>query len=116
MAKPGPGRPTGIPKTGGRQKGTPNKLTAVGRERFGDFINGHFAKFIGWVQDVAEKDPGKAADLYLRACEFAIPKLARTEVTGQDGEPVRVSIAINGILRDREGVEPAADARPVPRV
>ena len=31
----------------------------------------------------------KAADLYLRAIEYHIPKLARTEVSGTNGEPIK---------------------------
>jgi hypothetical protein len=36
---------------------------------------------------VALEDPGKAADLYLKAIEYHIPKLARSEVSGPDGGP-----------------------------
>jgi hypothetical protein len=36
---------------------------------------------------VALEDPGKAADLYLKAIEYHIPKLARSEQTGPDGGP-----------------------------
>jgi len=36
-------------------------------------------------------DPAKAADLYLRAIEYHIPKLARTELTGKDGGALEVS-------------------------
>lgn len=34
------GRPKGIPKTGGRQKGTPNKTTVVAREAFNIAFHG----------------------------------------------------------------------------
>jgi hypothetical protein len=35
-----------------------------------------------WLQQTAKKDPAKAADLFLRAFEYHVPKLARTEYTG----------------------------------
>ena len=33
-------------------------------------------------------DPAKKLDLYLKAIEYHIPKLARSEVSGPDGGPV----------------------------
>ena len=46
---------------------------------------GNFAR---WLNEVASEDPAKAADLYLKAIEYHIPKLARSETTGKDGGPV----------------------------
>lgn len=37
-----------------------------------------------------EKSPGKAADLLLRMAQHFVPTLARSEVTGEGGGPVRV--------------------------
>ena len=88
--------------TGGRPKGSPNRATADVRAAIAVFAEGNAHKLQEWLDRVAEgsegvrPDPGKAADLYLRAIEYHIPKLARTEVTGQDGGPVEVSgISIN---------------------
>ena len=88
--------------TGGRPKGSPNKATAAVREAIAVFAEGNAHKLQEWLDDVAKgsngnrPDPAKAADLYLRAIEYHIPKLARTEMTGIDGGPVQVSgITIN---------------------
>jgi len=87
---------------GGRPKGSPNKATAAVREAIAVFAEGNAHKLQQWLDDVAmgsggnRPDPAKAADLYLRAIEYHIPKLARTEMTGVDGGPVQVSgITIN---------------------
>jgi hypothetical protein len=40
-----------------------------------------------WLNEVAQEDPYKALDLMNKLSEYHIPKLARTEVTGKDGEP-----------------------------
>jgi hypothetical protein len=87
---------------GGRPKGSPNKATAAVREAIAVFAEGNAHKLQEWLDDVAmgvggnKPDPAKAADLYLRAIEYHIPKLARTEMTGPDGGPVQVSgITIN---------------------
>lgn len=86
----------------GRPKGSPNKATAAVREAIAVFAEGNAHKLQQWLDDVAmgsggnKPDPAKAADLYLRAIEYHIPKLARTEMTGIDGGPVQVSgITIN---------------------
>lgn len=44
-------------------------------------------------------DPGRAAELVLRLAEFHIPKLGRTELVGEDGEKLAVSITINGVAK-----------------
>jgi hypothetical protein len=79
-------------KTGGRVKGKPNKLTADVRTSMALFAEATMPLFEQWVTRVAAKDPGKAADLYLKAIEYHIPKLARTEVTGSGGAPLSVVI------------------------
>ena len=81
----------------GRPKGSPNRATADVRAAIAAFAEGNAHKLQDWLDRIAEgsdgnrADPAKAADLYLRAIEYHIPKLARTEVTGQDGGPVEVS-------------------------
>ena len=81
----------------GRPKGSPNKSTAAVREAMAVFAEGNVHKLQEWLDDVAKggegrtPDPAKAADLFLKAIEYHIPKLARTEVTGQDGGPVEIS-------------------------
>jgi hypothetical protein len=75
----------------GRPKGSPNKATAAVREAIAVFAEGNAHKLQEWLDDIAmgvggnKPDPAKAADLYLRAIEYHIPKLARTEMTGKDG-------------------------------
>jgi len=77
-------------KTGGRATGTPNKATADVRAMIAKVAEENATAFGRWLARVAKDDPAKAADLYLKAIEYHIPKLARTEVTGKDGEPVRI--------------------------
>ena len=77
----------GSPKTGGRASGTPNKSTADVRQAIALIAQRNIANFEIWLGKVALEDPGKAADLYLKAIEYHIPKLARSEQTGPDGGP-----------------------------
>jgi hypothetical protein len=69
-------------KTGGRQKGTPNKATAAVRDVFSAFVEANSEKVQALFERVAESDPAKALDLLARLAEFVIPKLARTDLTG----------------------------------
>jgi hypothetical protein len=68
--KPGPGRP----------KGCVNRATATARNAISSFIEAKAAEVESLWTRVAEKDPGKALELYAKLAEFVLPKLARTEV------------------------------------
>lgn len=86
----GVGRPKGAPKCGGRVKGTPNKATADARAAIGKFVDDNAGRLQGWLDRIAEKDPEKAFSLFQSVIEYHVPKLARTELTGKDGDALRV--------------------------
>ena len=75
---PGPGRP----------KGLPNKSTAAAREAIARFVDGNIERLQGWLDQIAEKDPEKAFTLFQSVIEYHIPKLARQELTGENGGPI----------------------------
>jgi hypothetical protein len=77
----------------GRAKGVPNKSTAAVREAIAKMAELNAPRFSNWLDQVAAKSPEKACDIYLRAIEYHIPKLARTEVTGTDGQPVQMQVS-----------------------
>ena len=86
-------RPAGIKKTGGRAIGVPNKVTQDVRLCIAMFAEKNVSKLEEWINQTAEGDPSrnikpapdKAAELFLKAIEYHVPKLARSEVTGKDG-------------------------------
>lgn len=84
------GRKTG----GGSRKGVPNRTTKDVREAISLIAQRNVDQFERWLAKVAKGDPAKAADIFLRAIEYHIPKLARTEVSGKDGEPVTSCITV----------------------
>lgn len=85
--KPGPGRP----------KGLPNKATQEFRATVQALLDDNRDNVAKWLKLVAEgdleadvkADPSKALEHIARLAEFAAPKLARTEHTGEDGGAVK---------------------------
>ena len=71
----------------GRPKGAVNKSTAIVREAIANLLERNAPNMDKWLNEVAAEDPYKALDLMNKLSEYHIPKLARTEVTGKDGEP-----------------------------
>lgn len=70
----------------GRPKGIPNKTTKHIREAYQKLTEDNLDRMSIWISQVASEDPAKALDIMIRLSEYIIPKLARTEVTGNDGE------------------------------
>jgi hypothetical protein len=48
-----------------------------------------------WLSQIAGDDPAKAMDMMLRLSEYIIPKLARQEVVGNDGEDLFKNVKFN---------------------
>ena len=79
---------------GGSRKGVPNRATRDVRAAIAEFAEANVGKLQAWLDAAAVKDPGKAADLFVRVLEYHIPKLARTEINGE--------IAVRGTLVIRD--------------
>lgn len=90
-------------KTGGRAAGTPNKATAEARQAIALFVDGNAHRLTGWLDSVAngmpesdiKPNPAKAFELFQSVVEYHIPKLARTELTGEDGNAVEMNLNIH---------------------
>jgi hypothetical protein len=62
------GRPIGLPKTGGRKTGTPNKSTAILRDELAQL---HFSP--GRVLVSIAENPKTAVDLRIQICAILMP-------------------------------------------
>ena len=100
----------------GRPKGIPNKATAAAREAIGMFVDNNAGRLQGWLDQIAngkkdeetgewivQPNPEKAFQLFQSVVEYHVPKLARTEMTGKDGNPMEVATTLNiiGVLPKR---------------
>lgn len=81
-------------KTGGRQPGSPNKVTREFRETVTKLLEDNADNVNRWLTLVAEgdgsengkPDPAKALDLMAKLAEYAAPKLSRAEISGPNGK------------------------------
>ena len=92
-------------KTGGRKAGVPNKVTTEAREAVKALLDANLPYLQTWLYNTAEglKDdsgkyivlpnPGKACDIVQNMVEYAVPKLARTEVVGDEKAPQRMVVS-----------------------
>jgi hypothetical protein len=79
-----------IPNNGrGRPKGAINKTTGEVREAIAAFASANVDNMTEWLNLI--DSPEKKLDLFLRAIEYHIPKLARTEHAGDKENPVIVN-------------------------
>lgn len=73
---PGKGRPVGVG----------NKTTTQIKEAYQKLLEDNLDNMTLWLTKIAEKDPARATELMLKLSEYILPKLARQEVVGNDGE------------------------------
>ena len=90
----------------GRKPGVPNKSTSMAREAIAKFVEGNAHKMEEWLTAVAEgkqdeetkkwlipPNPEKAFGMLQTVMEYHVPKLARTEVVGDEKAPQRMVVS-----------------------
>lgn len=94
---------------GGRPKGSPNKATSAAREAIAVFVDSNAHRLQAWLDDIAngerlkpgdpdsiwlrEPNPKLAFEMFQSVVEYHVPKLARTEHTGEGGGPLVIQAA-----------------------
>lgn len=77
----GPGRPKGLPKTGGRVKGTPNKNTTAVKDMVVQALSESGG--VEYLKKIAEENPTAFLTL--------VGKVIPLQVTGEGGGPLVVT-------------------------
>ncbi len=66
-------------KTGGRQKGTPNKTSATVRKAIADIINNYYDSET-FISDIAALKPKDRVDAMEKLAAYVVPKLQATSI------------------------------------
>jgi hypothetical protein len=74
----------------GRPAGVPNKATGEVKAAIAAFTSANVDKLDEWLNSI--EDPAKRLDLYFKALEYTMPKLARSELVGDKENPISVSL------------------------
>ena len=78
---------------GGSRKGRPNRTTQNAREAISRLVDGNAERMQEWLDQIAATEGPLAAWRCLSdVIEYHVPKLSRTELTGDGGGPVQVTI------------------------
>ena len=77
-------RTKGTPKTGGRIKGSNNKITADLKLKMTNFLNANFDKFTEDMESI--DDPYQKAKLFLDVCKIVMPKPREEEVVEEENK------------------------------
>ena len=88
----------------GRPKGAANLTTREVREAYQLLVEKNIGNLEAWLKKIAEKDPNKAFDIVLRLSEYFIPKMTRTEITGEGGTPLYTDIKVE-IIKPNEDTD-----------
>jgi len=77
----------------GKPPGIPNKTTKEIREAYQEFVESNIPEFQNWLSKI--EDPAKRFQIVIQLSEYFVPKLNRTEVTGQDGKDLFANVTFN---------------------
>jgi hypothetical protein len=89
---PGKGRPVGVG----------NKTTTQIKEAYQKLLEDNLGNMTLWLGKIAEKDPARATELMLKLSEYILPKLARQEVVGNDGEDLFKNVSFTFSTADKD--------------
>ena len=90
----------------GRKPGVPNKATQEAREAVKAILDSNLPFIQSWIQQTADgimddqtgkyivqPNPAKACEIVQNLVEYSVPKLARTEVVGDEKAPQRMVVS-----------------------
>ena len=85
-------------KTGGRQKGTPNKATSMTKEFLNNFLSDYAAS--GLMQsDFAQLEPRDRLTLAEKFVQYIMPKMQSVAVAGEGEKPVTIEARLQELAK-----------------
>jgi len=70
-------------KTGGRKKGTPNKLSKAAREAFVATLEGQVPNIEKAFAEVLKKSPEKYLDIFAKYAQYFVPKKSEQDIKAE---------------------------------
>ena len=86
----------------GRKAGVPNKSTSLAREAIANFVDNNTHRLEKWLDQIAKDSPKDAFEAVMKVMEYHVPKLARQEHTGEDGEAINHDIIVHFVDSPKE--------------
>jgi len=93
-------------KNGGRKAGVPNKVTQEARELVKQLLDANLPYLQSWIvatadgimddatgKYIVQPNPAKACEIVQNLVEYSVPKLARTEVVGDEAKPIHYRLS-----------------------
>lgn len=72
----------------GKQKGTIHKKTTLIRDAFRKLLTDNLENMGEWLERVGDDNPVKALETMDKFAKYSLPKLQRTEITGEGANPL----------------------------
>ena len=76
----------------GRPKGSENKATSRFKENLNKLLEDNSENMVRWLEEIAADSPKDAFAVLKDFSEYIHPKLARTELTGEDNSPLNIIV------------------------
>jgi hypothetical protein len=95
------GKRKGTPKTGGRVKGEPNKVTAKAKEIIMNAIDNQSVAFDQTMTILQRDEPKEWAKIMVKLMDFVLPK--KLDITSKDGA---LNIPVSKWANENDNTEP----------
>lgn len=94
----------GHKKAGGRAVGSANKATKNAREAIALLVDNNSERLQSWLDTIAAEEGAMAAwRCMMDVIEYHVPKLSRTVVTGDNGEPIKFESTVTFVRPPKRG-------------
>jgi hypothetical protein len=95
------GRKKGAPKTGGRQKGTPNKVTAFSKAVIENILSEYTDTGL-MLSDLKKLDPKERLDIMVKLMAFTTPKPQSIDMTVSSNKPKTIEDTLSELAEEND--------------
>lgn len=93
-------------KTGGRQKGTPNKTTAQIKDMIVGLVGNQMEKWPAVIDKMMKEDPAEAMKITGRLIDYVLPKQTKIDLEGEINHKIqKITVEIKNGNNENEGTQ-----------